>query len=92
MSQSRFPTLVTLNIEFGPLNNQEAIVLRSLLELEPRSGDGSAFGVAVRPPRETMRVERGPEGLALCKGNRMLLFVHRSLVEFLYSPGESDDD
>lgn len=92
--QEKYPALIDLNVQLGPLNKQEAITCRALLELEPQDEDtdGQTFGLTVRPPRETMRVERGPEGIAFTKGNRMLLFIHRSLIEHLYSPGAPDDD
>jgi len=92
--QEKYPTTIDLNVQLGPLNCQEAITCRALLELESRGedGDGQTFGLSVKPPRTTLRVERGPEGMAFTKGNKMLLFVHRSLVEHLYSPGEPEDE
>jgi len=87
--QEKYPTKIDLNIELGPLNAQEAISVRALLELEPRGegATGASYGLRIIPPRETLRVERGVEGIVWTKGNKMLLFVHRSLVEHLYSPG-----
>ena len=90
--QQRFPTTIDLNVQLGPLNAAEAITVRALLELEPRGNDsaGACYGLRVMPPRETLRVERTLEGLGFFKGNIMRLFIHRTLVEHLYSPGEED--